>query len=78
MKTYQELIDDLNERAEGLHEYVNSKELNKLGHLVQEIEVGINAAQEAERMLDLVPVSEYDQDRKKYSSVILGVSDATG
>ena len=66
----EDLLSDIKERMLKLHFYVNSKELNKLQFLYEEIESGIKAKKQAISFLQNVPLGEYDCDRKKYELII--------
>lgn len=71
MEVTKGLLESCYNRIDGLDSYINSKEINQIYHLTQQIEVGRLAALEAEQFLLKVPVGEYDQDRKKYNKIIM-------
>jgi hypothetical protein len=61
-----DLLDAIDARMNRLQEYVNSRELNKLQQLEQDILFGIRAMNEASWFLSKVPEGAYDANRRKY------------
>lgn len=62
----EEIIEALRERSEGLHPYLNSKELDEIGHYISDISKGLYAQEEAKQFLEVVPKGKFDGDRRHY------------